>query len=987
MIELNFLGPAQVQTSDHPVTAKLDKKELALLAYLAAQRGEVWRDRAAELLWGDKDDQRARQNLRQALSNIKRLLPGAIDGQGHHVLALGRAVAPHTDLRQFDALLRRGDLAAACALYRGPLLDGLGLRSADGFEEWLAERRDHYEHRVLEALSTLLADAQRRGDNTALERHARHMLAVNPLKERATRALMLALGRRGQFNAALEAYNQCATTLQRELGVSPSAETMAVHERILSARAIPRRSLPFAGTAFVGRERELAEASARLAQPDCRLLTLLGPGGTGKTRLAIELARRMQGAFLHGDCYVPLESYSGSAEDLWAAVAQALALRLTGGSVHTQVIDLLRSRELLVVLDNLELFAPVAGGLTALLREAHDVKLLVTSRQRLDVPDEVIYHVGGLTYPLSAEPFPPGGKVITVYDAPVLLTCNVARLNSELVLSAAAPDVVRICQLVEGLPLALEMIAPWLLSASPAAVADQIAADVPGLLDYGRNFPDRHRTLHGVFEHSWATLSPEEQRGFRRLAVIVGIISPAAAIAIAGTTKSLLSGLARKSMVEMPDRDHYALHPLLRAFALAKLEVAGETRKVQERHYAFFQQYVAARLPRLRGAEQLSALQELTAALDNLRVAWRFGAANADAVTLYSLLDGLTQLFNARTLYALGIEVLGEAAKPLARRGLDDLYRRLILHQGYFHYYQGNYDAARRLAEEGLGLAEARGDKWAVAAGLRLTGSIFYDDNHYDEAESLWNRSLALFEQLNDWEAAADCHVLLGNAAILKNFFSPAGKKPYRPPRAFFQEHYPPTAAVRAAAEAAIAHFDEALRLHTRSENAAGIAYYWGVIGFPYYVLHDYKMAAAAYREAIARYRQLNATDSLGQCHTWLAWVLQWQGNIDEARVHFHEALRLTMAGHAQKRVLDCLQKYSLFLWVADRQHFTPLAINTLVATHPNTGTRMRVIAEEWVNNITYYMREDEGQPAVDKAIAYGRQQTLAGLVHYLLGS
>ena len=299
MIELNFLGSAQILADGRPITAQLDKKELALLAYLAAQRGEVSRDRIAELLWGDKDDQRARQNLRQALSNIKRLLPGAIDAQGHHVLALGRTVEPHTDLRQFDKLIRRGDLAKARDLYRGPLLDGLSLRDTPTFDDWLSERRSHYEQSVLDALTVLLGDAQQQVDSAALETYARQMLAINPLKERATRALMLALGRQRHFTAALEVYRECATTLQRELGVAPSAETAAVYERVLLARAAPRGALPFTGAAFVGRERELAEASSRLLQPDCRLLTLVGLGGSGKTRLAGELARRTRRAFLH----------------------------------------------------------------------------------------------------------------------------------------------------------------------------------------------------------------------------------------------------------------------------------------------------------------------------------------------------------------------------------------------------------------------------------------------------------------------------------------------------------------------------------------------------------------------------------------------------------------------------------------------------------------------------------------------------------------
>lgn len=974
------------------------------------QQVEVSRERAADLLWGDLDlndanprpndsqvlsqladarsaDSKPKHNLRHALYNINRVLPGGVQAYGRHSIALNQTVLQNSDVWQFDHRLRHGDPAGAVALYRGPLLDGLELRNADAFEEWLSERRAHYEHRVLTCLTALLADAHRQADSVALETYARQMLAINPLKERATRALMLALGRRGQFNAALEVYRQSAATLQRELGVAPSAETAAVYERVLLARAAPRRVLPCGTTTFVGREHEMAEASAYLARSDCRLLTLLGPGGVGKTRLAIELARRAGGSFLHGAAFAPLESFRpGSTEDdLLTALAHSLGLALSGGSIRAQLIEYLRPREMLLVLDNFELFVPVARCLTAVLREAHDVKLLVTSRQRLDLPDEAIYRVGGMSYARQ-------GEMTTVaapadYDAPALFAQVAARVNPGVDLSAAAHDVARICRLVEGLPLAIEMVAPWTLDLSPAAIADLIAADMSGLIEYTRNFSDRHRTLHIVFEHSWATLSPAEQLALRRLAVIVGMISPDAAETIAGATGVLLRGLARKSMVEMRDGEHYALHPLLRAFALEKLAAAGETGDARAAHYAYFQQYVAIRLPRLSGASQLPTLQQLTDAFDNTCAAWRFGSEAADSDTLLPLLDGLARLINTRTWYAIGIEALAAAAEPLARRGLNDVYGRLTLHQGTFHYAQGNYDAARRLAGAELPLAEARGDVQAAALGLRLMGSIAYDDNHYDEAEAFWNRSLALYAQLADWEAVADCLISLGNAAILKHTYSPQGKKPYRPSRPFVNEHIQPTAPHRAGAEAAIAYFTEALRLYTAIDNPVGVAYYWREVGLPYYILHDYETAAAAFREGIARYTQLDALDNLGQCHTWLAQVLTQWGKLDEARVHYHEALRIGLAAQVDKRLLDCLQKYSLFMWVADRQHATPLAINAFVAQHPNTGARMRVTAEEWLANITYFMRRDEGQAPVDAAIAYGRQQILAGLVHHLLQS
>lgn len=989
IIELKFLGPPQVFLDGREVTTLLDRKEIALLAYLAVQPAAVLREAAADLLWGELGEDEARQNLRQASYTLRRLLPGVFDrSRRSSFITLTDIVLKATDVRLFQTLIHQDSLEPACALYRGRLLDGLTLRRAAAFDDWLDTQRRAYERLALEALRRAMAAAADRRDNDALERHARQTLALDSLQEDGYRQLMLALGRRGRFNEALQTYEACATTLRRELNLPPMPETTAIYDRVLLARAAPPRELPFRGLPFIGREREVADATTRLLSPDGRLLTLLGPGGVGKTRLAVEVAHRLRHAFLHGVAYVPLEAQAvANEENLLAAIALGLGIKVTSGQARTQIAGHLRPRELLLVLDNFEAFAPISGALTAFLRGAPQLRILLTSRQRLDVPDEAVYLAGGLAYP------PAGGALSLLlpdpaaYDAVALFVHVATRLDPAFDAAAAGGDIGRICRLVEGLPLAIEMVASWTLHMSCAAIVERLAADMPDLLAYQRNFPDRHRTLHGVFEHSWATLPAAEQRAFRRLAVIVGGITTGAAEAIAGATPGLLRGLARKSLVETPSQGQYALHPLLRAFALDKLTAAGEGEATRLAHYDYFHQYVATRLPRLHGFQQLATLNQLAEALDNIRAAWRYGSEHAGEASLLVLLDGLARLFNARNWYALGIEVLREAAGPVARRGLDGVRGRLILQEGRLHYWQGNYDSARQLAEAGLPLAEGRGDEWGVVLALRVLASLLYDNNHYDEAESLWRRALAIASRLGDWESAADCHIMLGNAVVLKTFFSPEGKKPYKPPRPFFMEHYPPSEATRAGAEAAIAHFSEALRLYTAGGDAEGVARCWGIAGFPQYVLHNYEAAAVAYREAIARFRQLAAAGNLGQSLIWLAWVLMWQGKPDEARPHFHEALRVEAEAYVAKRLLDCLQKYSLFLWVTDRVHFMPLAINAFVAQHPNVGARMGVVAAEWLATISDYMRQDEGPEAVERALAHGRQHTLMGLVDELLAA
>jgi predicted ATPase/DNA-binding SARP family transcriptional activator len=991
--ELRFLGSPQVTVEERSIDTKLRRKEIALLAYLAAQKQPTPRETAVALLWGDMDDDHAKHNLSVTQSRINKFIPGAIEGWRNQPIVLSLLVQQQTDVWQFEERIRRSDLEGACALYRGPLLDGLGLKDANAFEDWLSESRQHYERLALDCLTSLMDDAEKRADSAALERHARRMLAINPFREVAYRCLMLVLGRKGDFNAALQTYSQCAGMLRREFDpdVAPSAETMALHERILLARAAPRRVLPFHAATFVGRDKELAEAMTQLLDPACRLLTLLGLGGVGKTRLAIELARRARQSFLHDVAYISLESPGAriTEETLLTAMAQVLELNLSAGKLLQQIVDFLRPREMLLVLDNFESFVSVSRDLTTILREALDVKILSTSRQRLDVPDETVYQVHGMTYPDSAVGLHPTVSApvsSSHYDAIALFDRNARQLDAAFTPAAEIEAITQICRLVEGLPLAIELIAPWILSMSCSAIAAKLSTEIQLLIDTERNFPERHRSLHVVFKASWNFLTPLEQRIFKRLSVILGEISPAAAEAIAEAPKAILDCLARKSMIEAPEEGRYRLHSLLRAFGEEKLRDSGELDDAQAEHYAYFSRYVAARLPDLRGAGQLEAFRQLEEEFTNIQAAWRYGVEHAPDATLSSLMDGIAQLCAIRNWHVLGVELFQLAAESLVRRGMTGLHARLAINEGLLHYQLGNYDLAHACAVEGRAYFEAFGDERGLAQALHLLGSIQYDLNQYERAEWILIQSLNLYHRLEDDEGIADCYVLLGHIVSLRTFFFEGGKiQRYKPPHRFMNEHYTPSEEKRAGAEEAIARFTEALELYREAGHLQGMGLSLHGLGFAHYVLHNYDTAIACFQEAAERFRELNAASDLTQSLLWLATVLQIQGKLVEARPHFHEALRVGAAAHAYKQLLDCLQKYSLLLWIADKDHFMPLAINAFVAEHPNTDGRMRVVAQEWVENISDFMRRDEGDEAVQKAIAYGRQQSLLTLVHSLL--
>lgn len=207
------------------------------------------------------------------------------------------------------------------------------------------------------------------------------------------------------------------------------------------------------------------------------------------------------------------------------------------------------------------------------------------------------------------------------FDSLALFARVAGQLDPTFNITADAEAAAAICRLVEGSPLAIEMIASWTLTTSCAAIADKLAADLSPLITYERNFPERHRSLNVVFEHSWELLSPAEKQVFRRLAVIVGDITLPAAEAVAGATESTLQRLAGKSMIDMPDPVHYTLHTLLRAFAIQKLHEAGEQEEIAARHFDYFSRFVESRLPELRGAGQVQALRQLANVFGNIRAA------------------------------------------------------------------------------------------------------------------------------------------------------------------------------------------------------------------------------------------------------------------------------------------------------------------------------------------------------------------------------
>jgi DNA-binding SARP family transcriptional activator/predicted ATPase len=598
-LSLSLLGPFKATLDGSPVTGFESDKVRALLAYLAAEADRPHRrETLAGLLWPERTDRAASANLRNALANLRRAIGdrGASAGAGPPLLLITRETIQFNregdqvvDVATFRALLQAGrereptddELEQAIALYRGCFLEGLTVRGSPAFDDWSLIVRERCQREMLAALQRLSERYEARGEYGRACDYAWRQVELEPWQEKAHRRLMRLLALDGQRGAALAQYKVCRRQLAEELGVEPARETTLLYERIRDGVetpapvSTPRHNLPSQLVPLVGREGEVREITARLRDPSCRLLTLVGAGGSGKTRLALEAAARQADDYAQGVFFVPLAPLR-SAEGLAPTVAQALGFAFHAGSdPRQQLLDYLRHRNLLLILDNFEhlLSSPANGAerreaaewVVELLETASGVKALVTSRARLNARGETLLPIGGLDVPprtappYDAEPETEDdtqptrrGEDAAQYSAVQLFVQSARRLRP----GFAPTDedlwhVAQICQRVAGMPLGILLAASWIEMLSPAQILTQLRTlSIDFLRTNWRDVPERQQSMRAVFDHSWRLLSEREQELFAALSVFRGSFTHQAAQSVTGASLFELMSLVHKSLLQ-----------------------------------------------------------------------------------------------------------------------------------------------------------------------------------------------------------------------------------------------------------------------------------------------------------------------------------------------------------------------------------------------------------------------------------------------------
>ncbi|HET9224322.1 MAG TPA: tetratricopeptide repeat protein, partial [Roseiflexaceae bacterium] len=597
-------------------------------------------------------------------------------------------------------------------------------------------------------------------------------------------------------------YETCRRILARDLGVEPEAETTALYERIRHSTSSELRVLsaeiraqggetqtsnlkpqniqnfPAQATPLIGRETELAELGALLENPAHRLITIVGPGGVGKTRLALAAATEETEVFTDGGAFVPLAAIRAAAF-VAPAILAALDVPLQGQrDPREQLLDYLREKELLLVLDNFEqLLAPDQSdndGITELVSEilahAPDVTLLITWRERLALPGEWLFDLSGLSYPAGD---PSDG--IEGYSAVELFVQRASQVRRQFALAdGEVRAVARICRLIEGLPLAIELAAAALRTHSCAAIADAIETSLSALTSRLRAIPERHRSIWATFEHSWRLLSEEERQVLARLSVFRGGFEEEAAAQVARASPQLLAALVDKSLLRWDGVARYDMHELVRQYAGAKLEQVGKARSIRNHHVAYYLALAETAEPLLSTSDQRVWLDRLEQDHDNLRaaLAWAVDHNPDGALRLSGALADFWLLRGHLSQGRQWIERALAGADARARAGADPDHsagasphataaRAKALHgAGRIGHVQEDNVRAEELFVESLTLARALGDPRRVALLLNDLGELVLQRGDSVQAMTLYTEGLTLARAADDRIAVA--HLLLG---------------------------------------------------------------------------------------------------------------------------------------------------------------------------------------------------------------------------------
>jgi predicted ATPase/Tfp pilus assembly protein PilF len=630
--------------------------------------------------------------------------------------------------------------------------------------------------------------------------------------------------------------------------------------RSLSSRP---NNLPVLTTPFLGREDELNEVIKLLRDPSCRLLTLIGPGGIGKTRLGLQSGAELIEEFNHGVFFIPLAPLTSS-DYLISTIAKAVQFTFYDKEdPKIQLLNFLREKEMLLIFDNFEHLITGAGIINDILSSASKIKILVTSRELLNLKGEWILQLEGMRVP--------EGEQIDIegYSAVQLFLYNARRVNASIDLSEEDKQfVVRISQLVGGLPLGIELASAWLRTLSCKEIAQEIERNMDFLVTQLRDVPERHRSLKAVFEYSWNLLNDEQKSALKYLSVFVGGFTREAASEVSGASIAILSSLVDKSLLQRNTTGRYEMLDVLRQYAAQKLdEHPDEKARMEEQHSTYYSTFLKKREKDIIDIEKPEVLKEIALEIDNIRQAWDWALINMSIEVIDDMVISMCIHYDKHGAYRDGEKATDQALNILRAEKKSDpdriVYAKVLTQHAGFGYRLGDYDRARKLYEESLGIFEKHDKTFELAHVLNSLGNIENLLGKYGEAIMHYEESLVLYRKIGAQKGILGCLNNLGVISYNLGEFDKA-KELYDESLAISEKnHYERGIGMAYANEGLVAHMlgdyeeakillEKSLHIDRSSGERMGVANSLHNLGLIHKSMGDYQTAKRYYQEALA---------------------------------------------------------------------------------------------------------------------------------------
>ena len=783
-LAIKLLGTFEVTNEDGLLSGFETDQVRALLAYLAHEHDRPHRrETLAGLFWPESDQRRARQSLSQALYNLRRTL-------GTHASLLsstGQEICLHVnglvwlDTLEFHQCCQasqthqheRIEFCTACqavlertvGLYRAEMLAGLYLAGCEEFERWLDGLRSYYHNQVVRVWEWLAAGAELRRSDAAGIDACRNLLSLDPYNEEALRRLMRLLARSTGRNEALRAYTDFHKFLHQEMGLPPEVETTRLYESLKNSedRSSPPSNLPVPLDILIGREEEMNKLFFRLVDPQHRLVSLVGPGGAGKTRLALEAAQAMLPAFPDGVFWIEISGISGP-EALLPEIARAVNFLPERDPANPQRVftqpknfmeqffTYLCDKDILLVLDSFETLLPAAPSLVNLLAHAPQVHLLVTSRARLNLIDEYVIPLEGLSLQPVHDRFS-SSPAVRLFE-------HTARKSKQdyHVEEVSFPVIARICQAVEGMPLGILLAASWVSLIDPQEIERQIQSDLDFLSDGWHDLPQHQRSLRATYEYSWSILNPHQHQALSRLAVFRQSFTAHNAQQICQVSLPMLKTLHNHSLLQVRSDGRYRLHDLLHSFCREKLQQdAIDWNAMHERLSQLYLDALHSWGEGMKTDRMDDVIPEMDLEIENTRQGWDWALQARNWTGLHRGLYGLNRYLRLRSRWSEATQILQQAIQKIEAEGISqanfhlwfEVSWRLIMEEQDVSS-EAQYAVLEKLALELDAPAWADLDLLRERAIINRMMGDLWNSMDTQKAEPHLFKSLELFHQAGD---------------------------------------------------------------------------------------------------------------------------------------------------------------------------------------------------------------------------------------------